>query len=372
MIVYLTYNDIPSGIYSSQVIDVIKFIKTDLNREIRLIALVSLRKYITSRSIIHKQLSNAWVLPMIPGVHNWRWNIFTLRILLFYFKPHIIIARSVLATHLAKYSSPLNTKIVYDARGAIAAEWLEYEVVKHKTLLQQISNLEKSALVISNFRISVSNALISYWNRQYSYNSTAHVIIPCTLNTIFLKLNLNVFDITNARAKMGYTDSDIVFVYSGSLSKWQSFNTLDLFITSALKKSNHYKFLFLGPANTLSNKLNTSFPNQVKQLFVSEFDVPKILVCGDYGLLLREPSTTNMVASPVKFAEYLSCGLAVIISEYLGDFTQYVIDNNCGYFNDNKFNFKRPDIIFKQRLHTLANKYFTKENFKTAYKVILQ
>jgi glycosyltransferase involved in cell wall biosynthesis len=40
------------------------------------------------------------------------------------------------------------------------------------------------------------------------------------------------------------------------------------------------------------------------------------------------------VASPTKFAEYLACGLPVITTEYVGDFSLYVKEHNLGYVID--------------------------------------
>ncbi len=51
----------------------------------------------------------------------------------------------------------------------------------------------------------------------------------------------------------------------------------------------------------------------------------------DYGLLLREKSITNKVASPVKFAEYLYAGLRVLISPEIGDYSEMVSYYNLGH-----------------------------------------
>jgi hypothetical protein len=41
VIFYLTYNEAPSGIFSSQVIDVVKFIEANCNTKIKLVAFIS-------------------------------------------------------------------------------------------------------------------------------------------------------------------------------------------------------------------------------------------------------------------------------------------------------------------------------------------
>lgn len=54
------------------------------------------------------------------------------------------------------------------------------------------------------------------------------------------------------------------------------------------------------------------------------------LMAADLGLLLRENSMTNLVASPVKFAEYLRSGLPVMLTPYVGDFSAFVTSMGCG------------------------------------------
>lgn len=52
--------------------------------------------------------------------------------------------------------------------------------------------------------------------------------------------------------------------------------------------------------------------------------VPDYLMAGDAGLLVRHPSEVSSVASPVKFPEYLGCGLPVLAFSGIGD-TEYII-----------------------------------------------
>ncbi|MCK4343634.1 MAG: glycosyltransferase [Phycisphaerae bacterium] len=58
--------------------------------------------------------------------------------------------------------------------------------------------------------------------------------------------------------------------------------------------------------------------------------VASYLMAGDVGMLLREDVITNHVASPVKFAEYLRCGLPVILTPYIGDLPALVAREKVG------------------------------------------
>jgi glycosyltransferase involved in cell wall biosynthesis len=52
---------------------------------------------------------------------------------------------------------------------------------------------------------------------------------------------------------------------------------------------------------------------------------------GDLGLLLRDAHPVNRVASPVKFAEYLACGVPVLISPGVGDCPRIVERERVGF-----------------------------------------
>ena len=116
MVLYLTYNDAPSGIYNSQVIDVVNCWQRQLTTPTRLIAFVSLRKYRGYTQNIKVQLPNALVLPMFPSVKLWALNALTLFFITLYYQPHTIIGRSVYATNLAFMMRAIFSKIkvVYD------------------------------------------------------------------------------------------------------------------------------------------------------------------------------------------------------------------------------------------------------------------
>ncbi|MBK9639446.1 MAG: hypothetical protein IPO63_17200 [Bacteroidetes bacterium] len=53
---YLTYAEPPSGVFSSQVADVISFLNLKLNANIRLVAFISLHDFNKNRRKIKKEL----------------------------------------------------------------------------------------------------------------------------------------------------------------------------------------------------------------------------------------------------------------------------------------------------------------------------
>jgi len=368
MIFYLTFNDTPSGIYSSQVIDVVKFFRNGLATDIKLVAFISLRGFAGNRKKIKAELGDAMVLPMFPGVKRWRLNAFLLKLLCFFKKPEAIIGRSVLATQLA-FKTKVK-KIIYDGRGAIAAEWKEYNVITDAVMLSQIDGLEGQAVLNAHFRIAVSNQLVAHWQQKFNYSRQQHVVIPCTLNKVFEDLAITPASVLKARQDLGFKAADLVFAYAGSLAGWQSFDLLYDYIAPVLTSSPSAKLFFLAGPDKNILRLEAEFPLQVMHKKVAPAEVPAMLLAADYGLLIREQSVTNQVASPVKFAEYLACGLKVIISPGLGDYSNFVSEQDCGHVYTS---YVPQAVAFedKLRIRRVALANFTKGAFTASYRQII-
>lgn len=370
MIFYLTYNDALSGIFRSQVIDVVNFLNGEFKASVRLVVFASIRNFNKEKSKIKSYLPNAIVVPMFPKVKNWKWNILTLRILCLLYKPNKIIGRSVLATSMAlniKKSNP-GLKVVYDGRGAIAAEWKEYNVVKDEFLISNIHKWESEVVNKSDFCLAVSNKLVEHWRNEFGYNKNNYVVIPCTLEKSFREQDLS--EGNSIRQELGIKNDDVFYIYSGSVAGWQSMELMTSFFKIILSNKNA-KVLFLSSKTEFIEDLQKQFPSQVKCMRVEFEKVPAYLSAGDYGILIREKTITNKVASPVKFAEYLSSGLKVIISEEIGDYSEFVISNNCGYlFNSIKSDLPPLNLSERERNKSLSNLFF-KEYFKKEYSQLL-
>src|SRR6188472_2638327 len=97
MKMYLTFNDAFSGVYSSQVIDVVNYLNKEVESGVRLVAFISLRNFSTQRKQIKTEIPTALVLPMFPTLCLWKFNSITLWILLLFWRPSVIVCRSILA-----------------------------------------------------------------------------------------------------------------------------------------------------------------------------------------------------------------------------------------------------------------------------------
>lgn len=375
--IYLTYNEAPTGIFLSQVCDVCNFLNKEFNVKIKLVSLISIRRFARNRRKIKSEYPYSIVLPMFPRIRNWRLNYFQLFILFLFLNGKKVIARGPFATSLALLLKRTGTVkwVCFDGRGASTAEQKEYHVIKDNVIASQISRIERHALLKSDFRISISNTLVNYWKAEFKYHDNSYEVIPCTFHTKYFKTLPEESQILEKRRLLGFSQQDIIFAFAGSSAQWQSLQLIDDFFFIQMKNNPLIKILFLLPELPSTMRIVSEFNQRVFSLWVKESEMQTMLSICDYGLLLREKNITNLVASPVKFAEYLVSGLNVIISEDIGDLSDFVRENKCGTVvsNDNfipsKFN--PLSYLEKQKNHSLALRYLSKAGFKNSYNKLI-
>lgn len=373
--IFLTYNDAYSGIYKSQVIDVCSLFEKQLHCPTRLVALVSVRHYLSQRRSIKSTYAKAVVIPMMPTAALWKLNSLALFFLLLFTGERKIWARGPFACNiaLALKKSGLVKKVIFDARGAYKAELTEYSVVSSEKVKKEIGLIEKKTLIESDKQLAVSFKLVEWWDREYKFIPHAHRVIPCTLQEDLLSVFPTEIEILALREALGFSKEDIVLVYSGSSAGWQSFELVDDYLFDVMNSDPKIKLLFLSNSQPVNSRVFAAFSSRIVRKWVKPNEVRKLLLCGDYGLLIRENSVTNQVASPVKFAEYLACGLDVIISEGIGDFSSFVSEKECGQYYSKNTSLSTIPHEKKTANHQLAVQYFSKEGpqISEAYSYLL-
>lgn len=367
MILYLTYNDQPSGVYWSQVTDVVTYLNGLGHGRVRLVALVSVQGWRTSRRRIKERAPDAIVLPMVPRMRNWRLNYTWIRLLCILFRPTGIMARGVMGTWMALRARDrgLVSRVCFDGRGAYAAEWEEYRIIDDDALIAQFRPLEQEAVQRSDMRLAVSEALVAHWAERYDYRGTEHVVIPCTLASHDL----------SKPAFNDRSDGHIRLVYSGSAAGWQSFQLLESLLVPLLEQDDRVHVMFLSPPDPQVAALSQRFPGRVQHAWVDATQVAALLATCDMGILLREDTITNRVSSPTKFAEYLAAGLPVIISDAIGDFSQAVRTHGLGVVlaPDKPLVLAGPTSeVDRERVRSFASTHYTKEVYRTSYVRILR
>lgn len=118
------------------------------------------------------------------------------------------------------------------------------------------------------------------------------------------------------RATLGYGDADIVLVYSGGLAPYQCFPETVRLFTGFHAREPASRLLLVTPDPAQAEPYLRGLPRGCFRVVSASFDqVNGYLNAADAAFMLRQPTATNRVAAPTKFAEYGLAGLPVIMTD---------------------------------------------------------
>ncbi|MBL4703092.1 MAG: hypothetical protein JKY54_01125, partial [Flavobacteriales bacterium] len=235
-IIYLTFGNQDAGVFSSYVTDVCKHLESEYSGDVKVVSFVSMRGFFNTRKRRKSLYSKTIVLPMFPKFRYWKMNQLTLAFFWLFIGRKKVIALSPIAANLGLFLKKLGLvkTVIYDAEGATWAEWNEYDVVGDPKMVHNIKEIESRAVNQSDHNRTVSKKMMEYWQREFGYTGEKPTIIPCTLNSVFIQNVSSEQKIKELRAEWGFTENDVVFVYSGSTAAWQSFDLVDETFTKLL------------------------------------------------------------------------------------------------------------------------------------------
>ena len=146
-------------------------------------------------------------------------------------------------------------------------------------------------------------------------------IHPCCVKDVYFKKNR-------------HDQQKIKFVYVGGMSKWQMFDqTLYLFesISKILETEVELTIVTneIEKAKQITDGTNLR-DKQIKFVSLKQSEVLLFLKIFDFGFLIRDLNIINETASPVKFLEYISCGVIPIVSDFIGDYSALVKNEKIG------------------------------------------
>lgn len=189
----------------------------------------------------------------------------------------------------------------------------------------------------------VSEKMGLYLQQKYGISATHVMILPCAVDQeVFAHRPESRLEIRHDLKLEGR----LIFVYSGIWASWQCVNeTIACF--RLLKKLDERAFLLiLSPdKDRFQQSLQDMDPEDYRILFIARPLMDRYLSAADCGFLIRKRHVVNQVASPLKFPEYLMCGLPLIIGPAVGDYTDVVRKEGIGVVID-----PEHPAVWKKRL----------------------
>lgn len=365
---YMTSAPYDNGVYQTQVLDWLNLYRTK-GVDFTLIQFFPvhpslLKKSKKDKESIRKAYNGKskfyWRLPqqILPSYIN---KVIFLRAVRPFLKKEddrvVIFSRSHIAKEIEylRHHYPNRVTYYYDLRGAFPEEYrdtLKYKNSFGKQTCRILGDIYFSSFCCQKEAdkiFAVSKPLMDYYEDTFGTGRNKFVLYPC-LSTI-TKFYYDKQIREKTRKELGFNDSDDVFIYSGGLDYSYSFveEFVDLF-KQALQVNKNAKLLVLAKKIT-PNFLSIVENNpDVKSRLKTVENIPNSMMinylnAADIGFLLRNNTLLNNVASPVKFAEYQLCGLPVIISEAVLDYSIYCIKHHSGVVLSNK-DFENKDFSF--------------------------
>lgn len=296
------------------------------------------------------------------------------------YKINVLHCRSYVASLFGLcFKKIYGCKFIFDMRGFWADERVEGRLWRRKNILYfLVKKIEKRMLNDADEIIVLAEQaklIIKSWG--YQVNNVS--VIPCCTNTDRFYSRPSSRSIL--RQKYGLS-SKFVFVHTGSLEYWYMKDEMLDFFKAAKELCVGAHFLLLTHSDkSLFLRLirqNGLSPVDFTMLSVPFTDMPEYLAMADAGLILITPVFSKKASCPTKFAEYLSCGLPVIINDKIGDLENYVTSNNIGVvvreFNEGEYKktFKEflalsNDLNLKSRCRQVAHDNFSLSSAATKY-----
>lgn len=276
------------------------------------------------------------------------------------------------------------TRPVLDMRGEEGAEFLflakqrglDLEDRRVRRRYQVLKAREKQVIEMADHILCVSKAFKRHLQNQYPIPDGKIDVIPCSADPALFFYDKNRRQQT--RKELGLEDK-LVVVYSGSIRAWQLPDKVVKVFTSLRQTAENLHLLILTPVPELAEKhlKGRIAKDHYTVLSVDHTHVAKYLMAADLGLLLREKHLLNQVASPTKFAEYLMCGLPVMLTSGIGDTAEVIAKHKAGILIEDLEN--EQEIIHKfirfrgkqigeeerQRLSTIGTYLFSRERYLT-------
>ena len=187
------------------------------------------------------------------------------------------------------------------------------------------SVIELIALKNAKFVFFVSKEMKNHYEKKYKLNfEDRYYIMPCNNE----EMHLEAFNVANK-----YRNN--LFCYAGSINKWQCVEeTLRLYKKIEMINPNA-KLLMLVKEKDKAMELIDKYQIENYELdFVPVNKLQERLKDVKFGFIIREDYPFNVVATPTKFATYITNGIIPIVSDCLKGITemcedtQYVIKLN--------------------------------------------
>jgi glycosyltransferase involved in cell wall biosynthesis len=245
----------------------------------------------------------------------------------------MVHARShIPATIALALKRSLGTKMIFDLRGLMAEEYVDAEHWRKDSVPYRITKAaerrifqETDAVVTLTERIW---PIITEWEGLRG-RDVHHEVIPCCVDLSLFKFSDEERAKRRAELSLG---EKFTIVYSGSLDGWYLTEKMAEFFAAFMRRrpDAHLVWLTNGSHDRVKELMKSRNVDQFSVLSLPARLVPSYLSAADAGLSFIKRCVSKLASSPTKNAEYLACGLPLIINAGIGDSDTLIHDWKAG------------------------------------------
>jgi glycosyltransferase involved in cell wall biosynthesis len=228
----------------------------------------------------------------------------------------------------------LGTKMIFDVRGLLAEEYADAGHWREGELKYRLTKrVERRCFAASDGVVTLTEAvwpIISGWEGLRG-RELAHEVVPCCADLARFRFDDAARE--RVRAELDVENSFVV-VYSGSLGGWYLNGEMADFFAAVVAERADAHALWLTPSgHERVHELMRARGLGERQYSVRAAqteEVAQYLSAADAGLAFIKPCFSKLASSPTKTAEYLACGLPVVLNAGVGDSDSLVTRERVG------------------------------------------
>jgi glycosyltransferase involved in cell wall biosynthesis len=236
----------------------------------------------------------------------------------------MVHARShVPATMALRLKRRFGVRMIFDVRGLLAEEYADAGHWREGEFKYRLTKrMERRAFAASDGVVTLTEAIweiIKDWDGLRG-REVAHEVVPCCADLERFRFDESAR--ARRRAELGLDDK-FVLVYSGSIGGWYLNGEMADFFLALAREREDAHFLWLTPSagNQVAELMRSRGLSEDRYTVrsVAPREVASYLSAADAAIAFIKPCFSKLASSPTKTAEYLGCGLPVVLNAGVGD-----------------------------------------------------
>jgi len=138
------------------------------------------------------------------------------------------------------------------------------------------------------------------------------------------------------RSEFGIGNGATVLLYCGTLRYYSKNEEIFRIFRKIKESGKDAVFLMITPDKELAEEAAQNAGVSIDDLRIvcgGHEDVARWLQAGDLAFLLRDQDEVNLVACPMKFAEYIRSGVKTVVTPGIGDLADFIEGQNAGWIH---------------------------------------